>query len=296
MGGDLRLSGPNATGDDWWPAVAYSETSGIFLVVREDERDPFGRGSDIYGRRVGSDGKATGPEIRISGKGASEDDRSPAVAWNKTDDEFLVVWADYRQEPMYGSEIWGQRVDADGSLVGANFRISSGVTDQLNPAVAWNQTKNEYLVVWEDHRNGGFNGDDIYGRRVAADGTVVEAKDFLISEHEAPGTDQQSYEKFPDVAWNSTLHDYLVVWQDIEAGSGRGWEIYGRMVTGEGALDGGEFRICGLAATSNEQWPAVAYSKANGSYLVVWMDFRSRGERRGCLRATGRVRRHPVGQ
>ena len=60
MGGDLRLSGPNAIGDDWRPAVAYSETSGVFLVVREDERDPFWRGADIYGRRVGADGKAIG--------------------------------------------------------------------------------------------------------------------------------------------------------------------------------------------------------------------------------------------
>jgi hypothetical protein len=141
--------------------------------------------------------------------------------------------------------------------------------------VSYNKTENEYLVVWEDERNVGLHGTDIFGRRVEADGTVLGTNDFLISKHEGLGYDQQSHEKFPDLAWNSILDDYLVVWQDTEQDSGRGWDIYGRMVTAAGTLDGGEFRICGAAATSNEQWPAVVFNKTNNGYLVAWMDSRS---------------------
>ncbi|MFQ5668626.1 MAG: hypothetical protein ACE5I7_19660, partial [Candidatus Binatia bacterium] len=45
--------------------------------------------------------------------------------------------------------------------------------DQIRPAVAYNGSANEYLVVWEDH-HWGFGTDwDIYGQRVNAGGTTA---------------------------------------------------------------------------------------------------------------------------
>lgn len=51
-----------------------------------------------------------GREIRISGPGAKGTDEYPAVAWNSTGDEYLVVWADYRNYDTRNLDIYGRRV------------------------------------------------------------------------------------------------------------------------------------------------------------------------------------------
>jgi len=72
------------------------------------------------------------------------------VAYNNTDDEFMVVWQG--SELAVGpNEIFAQRVDAtDGSLVGSRTMVSP--TDHMYahaPAMAYNDQTNQYLVVWE---------------------------------------------------------------------------------------------------------------------------------------------------
>ena len=51
--------------------------------------------------------------------------------------------------------------------------IISWEYDQVSSAIAYNSQTDQYLVVWEDH-HWGFGTDwDIYGQRVAADGSTV---------------------------------------------------------------------------------------------------------------------------
>ena len=52
MEGDRRISGPRAVLNEGHPAAAYSETSRVYLVVREDERNHAAWATDIYGRLV----------------------------------------------------------------------------------------------------------------------------------------------------------------------------------------------------------------------------------------------------
>jgi len=91
------------------PAVAYSETSKVYLVVREDERNYAAWATDIYGRLVGAEGVPTGPDFRVPKSGGHED-LSPAVAWNGSEDDFPVVWSDSRDAEDHGSEIYGRLV------------------------------------------------------------------------------------------------------------------------------------------------------------------------------------------
>jgi len=82
------------------------------------------------------------------------------------------------------------------------------------------------------------------------------------------------------VAYNSTSNQYLVVWKDWRNDATRGDDIYGRRVKASGKLAGGDFRISGPAATSNELGPVVAYNPTSNQYLVAWYDWRS-GATRG---------------
>ena len=270
LGPELRVSGPNATSSDYFPAVAWNETANEYLVVWQDGRNRDSRGWDIYGRRVGADG--AGPELRISGAGAISEDSHPAVAWNQTADEYLVVWKDDRNSSTRAADIYGRRVGADGVPVGGDFRISGpdATAEDWYPAVAWNQTANEYLVVWEDVRNDSTRGHDIYGRRVGGDGARIGA-DLRIS-----GPKATANEYYPAVAWNQALP--TSTWSSgrttattrpaATTSTGGGWEPMGHAV-------GGDFRISGPQATAEEWEPAVAWNQTANEYLVVWEDGRN---------------------
>ena len=127
-------------------------------------------------------------DFRISTQGgtgdADFDAQFPDIAYNSTSDEYLVVW--HGDRVVGEREIYGQRVDADGTLLGGAFRISdagvdddtlrdaqnpavayNATTDEFDPAAAHNPDTGEYLVVWQDYRNLGHRSTDIYGQRVS---------------------------------------------------------------------------------------------------------------------------------
>jgi len=86
------------------------------------------------------------------------DARDPAVAFDPSSGEFLVVWTG--KEVNTGGlvngefEISAQRVDSDGSLVGSRVRVSAMGPDgdptfaASKPAVAFDPSSSEFLVVW----------------------------------------------------------------------------------------------------------------------------------------------------
>src|SRR5262245_10111378 len=179
------------------PAVAYNPTNNEYLVVWEGNENPAGYEVEIHGQRLNA---ATGAEVgandfRISDMGPDGDGRfsaiEAAVAYNSTDNEYLVVWG--ASDPtVEENEIFGQRLDAaTGTEVGTNdFRISDMGPDGdpnfdgSTPAVAYNPTNNEYLVTWygNDNISPGLGELEIYGQRLnAATGAELGANDFRIS-------------------------------------------------------------------------------------------------------------------
>ena len=80
----------------------------------------------------------------------------------------------------------------------------------------WDTTAiyNEYLVVWEgDDNTGGLvdNEAEIFGQLLSANGGGVLTDDFRISDVGGTGS-AASNARDPDVAFNSTYNQYLVVW------------------------------------------------------------------------------------
>ena len=179
-----------------------------------------------------------------------------------------MVWSN-QVETDVRRDIFGQRLSTTGQMLGSAFRISgpAGTGTEIMPAVVWNGA--ESLVVWVDDRNYEERGTDIYGRRVADDGTRP-GSDFRIS-----GTNAVESELGPAVAWNGV--GYLVVWEDYRDLADRGVDVRGRRVTAAGAPEGRDFRISGTTADANDFHPRVA-SDGTG-YLVVWDDERNDDER-----------------
>lgn len=270
IGSDFRISGHRATADEWWPAVAWNSRVDEYLVVWTDFRSDATRGSQVYGRRVAADGTRVGSDFRISGLGATEDEGNPKVVWSGTD-EYLVVWRDGRDRPTRGEDIYGRRVSAAGVPLAADFRISGpAATGQEDWAsVAWNNTANQYLVVWQDGRNPDPRNMGIYGQRVSAAGAAVGG-DFLVSSAAATKASWGAV-----VAWSSTADRYLVAWADYRDGATRQNDVYGRRVTSTGAMPEDDFRISGRSATADEAWPEVVWNVRANECLVVWTDGRN---------------------
>ena len=93
---------------------------------------------------------------------------------------------------------------------------------------------------------------------------LADGDDFLISRAEAAGRGNSA------VAYNDDLDQYLVVWADGRAG-GVYWDLYGQILTGDGAPLGDNFVIRD-EASAILNYPDVAYDTYNQRYLVVWYD------------------------
>jgi hypothetical protein len=237
-----------AAGEQAAPQIATDDTTAF--VVWYDRRN--GTSWAIYGARVDADGNLLDPAgILIADAGTY--DPNPDVGFDGTN--YLVVWHYNESGDPYN--IYGARVSKQGIVLDTEpFAISEATGGQMNPRVAFDGTN--YLVVWYDSRSG--SSYDIYGTRVAQDGTVLNPAGIAIST-------AANYQYFPDVSFDGI--NYMVVWQDERSDT---FDIYGSRVAQNGnVLDPTGIQISGAADEQNR--PSIDFDGTN--YLVVWDDQRS---------------------
>ncbi|MBN2550023.1 MAG: hypothetical protein JXB15_12745 [Anaerolineales bacterium] len=301
---DFRISamGPdgNISYDAQDPKVVYNPTNKEYLVVwyGDDNTAPLVEGEEeIYGQRIDAVGNQVGgDDFRISEMGlvgnSSYDAFSPDVAYNSSDNEYLVVWYSdgLTCAPVDNEyEIFGQRLDAAGLQVGAgDMRISDmGPDGDVNynayfPSVAYNTVEHQYLIVWQGDDNTATLVDEeneIFGQRITATtDTEVAPNDFRISDM-GPNGDTNYDAYTPAVAYNGILNQYLVVWSgdDDTAPLVDGErEIFGQRLAGDTVNDVGlnDFRISDVGPQGDTNYdamePALVYHPAVEQYLVVW--------------------------
>lgn len=259
------IGGPFVIGDQpvdtVYPAVARSSIFDDYLVVwhRDYPSNP-----DVYGQLVTQDGRLSGNRWAIAAGLGTAQRRYPDVTFNPNWNEYLVVWE--QQDPNSGAtSIRGRRVQSTGEPVGTEIVISGpGPKLVSRPKVAHAFTSGTYLVVWENHTQGNVSN-DVVGQLVSNNGSLMGANITI-----AQGTWAASMER-PDLAYNRTLNEFLVVWQQEDQGTGR-YDVYGRKVTGGGVLlfpDSIEISRYSVASTA----PAVAAIPkpvGQGRYLVAW--------------------------
>ena len=68
---------------------------------------------------------------------------------------FFIIWDDDRNG---NSDIYGQRIDLNGNIIGDADGIAIAVADndQTEPTISYNQSLNEVMVCWEDYRSGTY--------------------------------------------------------------------------------------------------------------------------------------------
>lgn len=237
-GSSLRLS--EAAGGSGYPSLAWNGDG--YGVAWHDDRDG---NYEIYFTLVDRYGVATGSERRITD--AAGNSGGAAIAW--TGAEYGLAWWDERNGER---EIYFRRLDAAGTPIGPEYRITNAAGASTTPSIVW--TGREYGIAWHDARDG---NDEIYLSRVHPSGHPLGP--------EVRVTNAAGASRYASVAW--TGEQYAVAWQDDRDGN---TEIYVARLDSLGSKVGSDVRIT-TAAGSSEQ-PSLVW---NGSgFAVAWHDDR----------------------
>jgi len=286
------------------PDVAYNPVTDQYLVVwfADNNVSPLVDNEfEIFGQLVdATTGALAGSRFRISFMGPNGDvDYAalfPAVAYNSTDNQFLVVWVgDHLDATLVNNhfEVFGRRLSATGQLLASQLRLSYtgpasdpdyGVPWWVGPDVAYNSTNNSYFVVWcadsnaPPHVNDEF---EIWGRRFLATMTPVDSVGYEISAM-GPAGDTAYYATQPAVAWDAVHNRYLTVWEGDHNGFGLvddEVEIFGQFVSGNPASpfpSPSNFQISFMGGSNGNAAydafdPDVAYNVNFDNFLVTWV-------------------------
>ena len=250
LGSEIWLSGGTPAADEGRPAIDHNSLHNEYLVVWHNDRPAT---KDIYARRVAERG---GLQSWFSISSCSNC-LYPAVAYNRTNDEYLVVWCQYNASKW---EIWGKIIPWNGPGSNAPFQIAAWTSNNLQvPAVAWNSYRNEYMVVWQTSLVSSGQLLGIGRRRLSSTGASLSNADYITG----LGTTNQG---FPDLVYNVAADGYLVVW--IEPGASAP-NVFGGRLNREGTLQGAKFAI---DPSSNEQQKPAVTTNEQDRYMVVWQE------------------------
>ena len=237
------------------PDVAKAD-DGSFVVVWE-------RGYVLKAQRFATDGTPLNTVVDVAGSIPDSVPEPqvgiPAVA-SRNDGTFVVAWTlgfgGYWV--TNGIELHGQRLAADGSLLGDVFPLSSAVGGQrIHPDIA-TSSDGSFLVVWQATEQEG-DGLGVFARKFLEDGNPV-APEIRVNQF-ATGDQVR-----PQVAVDDN-GGFVVSWAS-DGQDGDGKAIVARNLSPSGVPVGDEFLINAVTAGSQFE-PAIAHNQ-DGDLLVAW--------------------------
>ncbi|MDD5036562.1 MAG: hypothetical protein PHE55_17605, partial [Methylococcaceae bacterium] len=160
------------------PVIAYNANADRYQVAWKNNV------GQIVGLQLDNLGAALSGIVFLSPQSSSAS--NPALVFNPKTNRYLLVFEAVSQTV---SDIFGQIINADGSLNGGVFAITNAPEKQTSPSLVVNSTENRYAVIWSDNRKTPSPGLDVYGQLLDANGRLINAdgsassSNTLILEH-----------------------------------------------------------------------------------------------------------------
>ncbi|MFC1569358.1 FlgD immunoglobulin-like domain containing protein, partial [bacterium] len=196
------------------------------------------------------------------------------VEYNPNVDVYLVAWEDMRVG-NYDTDIYGQLIKGDGTLIGSNFSLCDNMAPQYWPRIAVDPVRNLFLVVFEDQRNGGENG-DVRGVFVDTEGNLVDAP-TSDADHSFGICTNDAHIYTCSVVYNYLEEVYLVVWGDNRNNPEFNYgcvDVYGQLVGPDGTLmtpaDPTVNFAIDMADWYEASVPDVTYNDITNEFYVVY--------------------------
>jgi len=201
---------------------------------------------------------------------------NPAVAYNSSDNDFMVLWRtngklrddcseadDYDCSNSFHS-IDGQRISAEGEPLGDQFMISQPeIGWKTLPKIAYNPNTNDYMVFFTTGLE--FIGQDGNTAIIDNQGAIISGPAQLY-----PTPYNLSH---PEILFNSSYRQFLVAFNDNLYGNSL--DNLGYILDESGNQVTGPFIIGGDTGTQFN--PQAAYNSTDDTYFVIWEDFRNVG-------------------
>lgn len=261
------------------PVVAFDGTNYLLAWAEDTTLSSF-----IAGQFIDTAGTPVGQRFTITTIDSGFELRELRIIFDGTN--YFVVWDRWTTASPSTSDLFGQFITPDGTLLGSVVAISTAAGKQREFSLAFDGTN--ILAVWVDGRSGGVCGEvidpdvgpnpvtacfetDLYGQFIAKSGAAtagtLAGENFLITAGTLPRDNPTG------IAYDGT--NYLVTFIEETtlpaacSATECDWEAYGILVTKSGTTSGSRF-ILGNPTTSHKFLPAPTY--LGSQYLVTWTD------------------------
>ncbi|MDD3906380.1 MAG: DUF1573 domain-containing protein [Candidatus Omnitrophica bacterium] len=146
--------------------------------------------------------------------------------------------------------------------IGSSVNIANSSNNEDNVAEVYNSTSSQFFVVYENDVSGNGSNIDIYGQFISASGQPAGSA--------FPIFNSGYIENKPQVAWNSTTNQYMVVCQYTNSSGIT--QIAEQRVSAAGALVGGPVTINSLINSPGvaEITPSIVYNSTENKYLIAY--------------------------
>ncbi len=233
---DVRLT--TLALNSWSPQVVWSGSE--YGITWDDETHGA---TEIYFLRVGADGARIGPDVRVTS--TSDWSTDSALAW--TGSEYVTCWQDARDGDR---DIFCRRIGADGTLPGAETRVTSTTAAAETPAVV--SAGSQVGVAWVDYRG---SDADVWFQRLALDGSPLGGNVRI--------TDDAGSSLTPTIAWSGS--EFGTCWEDSRDSY---TNVYCARISAGGAKVGSEVDVSVTLGYSELPWMVWSGSE----YAVAWVD------------------------
>jgi len=218
-----------------------------------------GDGYAMMGQRFDAQGNRRGAEFQVNTYTTGNQffsDISSDPAGN-----FVIVWTSNPGTDLSGLSVNGQRYDANGVALGANFQVNAYTTgSQLSVGVA-HGPDGSFVVAFESNQNDVFG--DVIAKRYDAAGNPVGGE-FQVNTTVTGG------QGYPDIAIDK-LGNFVVAWSDfVNDGSSR--SIFARRFWADGTPRGADFLVNTYTTgqQSTNRMASTVASDEVGNFVVTW--------------------------
>jgi hypothetical protein len=239
-----------------YPRVA-TDARGNFVVAWHSYTQEGQTYYGVFAQRYDAAGLPRGGEFHVNSY-TTDDQFYPAVAMDAVGN-FVVVWESRFQD---GDDrgIFGQRFDAAGVPLGAEFRVNTYTTNpQVFASVAMDGAGN-FVVVWGSQGADGHTY-GVAGQRFDSTG-VARGTEFRVN------TYTTAFQRKPAVTMDAG-GNFVVVWESsFQDDPGGSYGIFGQRFDASGLPRGTEFQV--NTYTTNDQAEAAVAGDSVGNFVVVW--------------------------
>jgi len=233
QGSEFRVNA-YTSGTQRRPSVA-ADGSGNLVVVWDSDFD--GSNYGVFGRRYDATGTPQGAEFRVNSYTTGA--QTLASVASDASGNFVVVWESQGQISPHN--VFGQRYDAAGTPLGAEFLVNSYTTNSRSEPHVAARPEGGFVVTWGGNTQDG-SAVGVFARTWDAAGTALGAE-FQVNTYT---TNQQAFSVVAAVPGGN----FVVAWASMQDGSSYG--VFGQRYVPDLIFKDG-FDAGGLAA-----WSAAA--------------------------------------